>query len=454
MTRSIPPSSLRSGSVASAAPFASVGTRNSTTLARLLSLFFVFAVGRVGDLFPRLEDFPFAKVIAVLAILAALRDPNKAVAAGTWKSIPPARLIIAFMGIAVASFLYSVHHAATFNVIKGTVLAVVVTLVLAIKASRDWASVRTMLYGLVIASVVLVILAFRTQYAGRAGYTGSYDPNDFAFVLVGLLPVVFTFGIVSRGAKRYAYLSLVGLMILAILLTESRGGFLGLICDIFGMTFLMPIARRGSLEFRTSRSKLLARAALLVLVGVASWYLLPDPVRARLDSITSLGSDYNLSTSARGGRMAIWTRNLPLVLDRPWGYGAGAFDTVDGLFAGGLYRAPHNTFLEALVELGIPGLVVLIAVIVSSIRYLHPPPRLKPDHEPHVTPDEPRAFARAIGIGLIGLCVSGFFLSELYASVLWTFVTLSCAVGSVRRGLAPAGGGGTQTRAYPRRGNV
>jgi O-antigen ligase len=241
--------------------------------------------------------------------------------------------------------------------------------------------------------------------------------------------------------KRYAYLALVGSMVLAILFTESRGGLLGLVCDTVAMTFLAPIARRGDLHFGLSKSKVMARAVLLVLIGVAAWYSLPDSGRARLNSITSLGSDYNTNLSVSGGRMAIWTRNLPLVLNRPWGYGAGAFDTVDGLFAGGRYKAPHNIMLEAVIEVGIPGLAVLIALIVSCLRYLHI--RFEPRHEGEAStiPDEPRAFARALGVGLIGLCVSGFFLSELYASVFWTLVTLSCAVGSVRRGAAGSGEG-------------
>ena len=408
-------------------------SRSSSALPRLLAAFIAVAVGRIGDLSPWLHDVPWAKITVLLAIIAALRAPNKS-AAGMWKSVPPAKLSIAFMAIVAASMLFSVHHAATLGVITGTAMAVVITVILSIKASRDWSSVMTMLFGLVIASIVLVIAAFSTQYAGRAGSISSYDPNDFAFVLVGLFPVVVTFGIVARGVKRYAYLALVGSMILAILLTESRGGLLGLACDAIALIFLMPNARRGQWQFHTPASKIIARLILLALVAVASWQLLPHTARARFESIASLGSDYNTNLSARGGRMAIWTRNLPLVLNRPWGYGAGAFDTVDGLFAGGPYRAPHNTFLQALIEVGILGFVMFIAVIVSTIRYLRAPTAPEPDSEGGAVPDEPRAFARALGIGLIGLCISGFFLSELYAMVVWTFVTLSCAVGIVRRG--------------------
>ena len=398
-----------------------------------MAAYIVVAVGRIGDFVPWLQQIPLAKIVVVLAIISAMRHRDEWTSA-TWKSIPPARLTIVLMGITTLSILFSVLRSATFGVITGTALAVVITLLITIKASRGWASVKTMLRGSVIASVVVVLSALSSSLAGRAGYSSTYDPNDFAFVLVGLLPLVVTFGIVSRGAKRLLYFGIACVMAAATLLTESRGGLLGLIFDIIAMTFVLPVAWRGQLQFRTSASKVFTRVVLLALIGIAGWQSLPETARARLATITELGSDYNtnVTTGPQAGRLAIWTRNLPFALQRPWGWGASAFVVVDGSFAGGRYRAAHNTFLQALIELGVPGFAVFIAVIFSSLRYLRMPSDQGPENH-NGPPDEPRAFARALGIGLIGLCVCGFFLSQLFANVFWTFVTLSCAVGIVRR---------------------
>jgi O-antigen ligase len=183
-----------------------------------------------------------------------------------------------------------------------------------------------------------------------------------------------------------------------------------------------------------------ARFVLLAVIGIVGWHSLPENTRARLASVTELGSDYNANAQDSGpsaGRLAIWTRNLPLAFNRPWGYGAGAFETVDGRFGGGRFRAPHNTFLQALIELGVAGFGLFIAIIFSVLRYLHAPTATGPENAA-MARDEPRAFARALGIGLVGLCITGFFLSELYANVFWTLVTLSCAVGIVRRAPADA----------------
>jgi O-antigen ligase len=404
-------------------------------LARLMGLYIVVAVGRVGDVVPWLHSIPLAKLVAGVAIIAAVRS-RRASAIAIWKSVPPAKLTLALMGVVIISILWSFLRSASFAIITSTALAVIVTMLLVIKAARNWAAVKTILLGTVFASIVLVATVFTSKIndAGgyRSGYSSSYDPNDFAFVLIGLLPLVVTFGIVSRGAKRLFYFATAGFVVVAILLTQSRGGFIGLIVDVVAMMFLLPVARRGQLRFRASTSGLVARAILLVIIGFVIWQSLPEPARVRLGTITELGSDYNANV-AEGGRLAIWSRNFPLIINRPWGYGAGSFEAVDGLLAGGQYRAPHNTLLEVLIELGVPGLLLFISTIVSSLRYLRVPRHGDQNKATTADPDEPRAFARGLAVGWVGLCLTGFFLTQLYSNVLWTFVALSCAVGIVRR---------------------
>lgn len=414
--------------------------RATTTLAWLMRIYIVVAVGRISELVPGFGQIPFVKLIFLLTVISAIRY-WKDLPSVTWKSIPPVKSTLYLMGIVTVSILFSVLRSETFGLITNFVTLVSITLLVSIKSSGRWTSVKTMLQGIVLAALVLIVAALRTNEAGRAGYSSNYDPNDFAFVMVGLFPVVVTFGVVSRGAKRLLYFGIALFLALAILLTQSRGGLLGLIFDIVAMTFLLPIAWRGRLHFRLSKPKLIARVVLLLLMGVAVWQSLPGSARARLETITALGSDYNAGDE---GRFGIWGRNLPLVIRRPWGYGAGSFATVDGLFAGGRYRAPHNTFLQALVELGVAGFALFIAILVSTLRYLYVPADPELEEDSQGTPDEPRAFARGLAIGLIALCISGFFLSQLYAFVFWTFVTLGCAVGIARRargGSRVSGGG-------------
>ena len=92
-------------------------------------------------------------------------------------------------------------------------------------------------------------------------------------------------------------------------------------------------------------------AILLVIV-----VLTPESSWHRLMTVFELEDDYNMS--GRGGRIAIWSRGIEAFLSRPWGYGAGVFQSVD-MRAGGQYLTAHNSLIQVAVELGIELIVPL-----------------------------------------------------------------------------------------------
>lgn len=398
-------------------------------LAGVMLVYIVVVVGRVADVVPHLSGLPVAKIVAALAVLIALQYRSEMAPHRIW-SFAPARLTIFVMILITATLPFSVLRSGTLGVITGTVLSVSVGLVLMIKAAKSWRSTRTMLFALALSGVILAAAANVTSFAGRAGMISSLDPNDFAFVLDGLLPIALTFAIASRGTKKLCYLAGSLWIVLSILLTQSRGGFLGLVVGILVMIFIAPTKRGGLLTRQPSAKTIAARALLVIITGLLVWHSVPQSARARLATLTTADSDSGMKVDS-DGRFTIWEDTLPLSLRRPWGWGAGAFPTVDGMFAGGRYKAPHNTLLQALIELGFPGLILAIATVVTSMRYL-----ARESWAQESTEDsdalERRAFARAMLASLVGLCVSAFFLSELYSQVLWTVVILSCVVGRPR----------------------
>jgi O-antigen ligase len=395
-------------------------------LASVMLIYIVVAVGRIGDIVPFLSSLPLAKMVAAAAIFVALRDKKALAPTAIW-SLAPARLTILFMLLATVSIFFSVLHAGTLGIISGTVLSVSIGLALLVKAARNWAAVRRLLFGCVASAIVLAISVHLTSIAGRAGYISSLDPNDFAFVLSGLLPIVVAFFIVSRGTKRFGYACASIFVLIAILLTQSRGGLLGLVADILVMIFVLPARRRGKLTSGLSAANIVARMLVLAILGALTWHTLPSSARERLATITSLSSDYNMQLTGTG-RLAIWTQTLPLATHRPWGYGAGAFVTADGMFAGGRYNAPHNMFLQALIELGVLGMGLLLATIIVSFRYLFRASAGMVEPSDHDALER-RAFARGLLASLMGMCVAGFFLSELYSSAFWVVIILTGLVG-------------------------
>jgi O-Antigen ligase len=388
-------------------------------LATILAIYIAVVIGRVGDLL-NLGLFPIAKVVGGCALIVAWKN-RESLSGLRLREVPLARLILVFMAWTTVSVAFSVWMARTLSVITGTVVATIIATFLIVKAATSWSAVRRMLLGTVGAAIALSMAAMVTSYAGRAGLDRDYDPNDFAYVLVGLLPCVCAFVATSKGWRRMAFVGAALWATVAILLTQSRGGLLGLGMDILLLTLFLPLSRKGRLSVNPSRRELIVRVIGVALAGLVIWVRIPSDARTRLETITTADSGYNVTDSQ--GRLAIWTRNLPLIAHRPWGYGAGTFEAVDGLYGGGAYRAPHNVYLQSLIELGLPGLGLVVALLVSYFRQVWSLTASLRDRSP-----EYAVFTKAMGISQAGLCVSGFFLSELYANELWLTVALLCAV--------------------------
>ena len=393
--------------------------------------YIIIVVGRVQDIVPVMHVFPMAKIVAALAIIVAVQSRPTLSSVSIW-SLRPARFTILMMGLVAVSILFSVLKHATLGTIMGTSLSVCVGLVLMIKSAVGWNDIRKLLFACVIAALVLALSVEITRYGSRGGNTGDLDPNDFAFVLDGLLPILITFALVSGRLKRLCYTGASIWVILEILRTESRGGLLGLLCVVSMMIVLMPGKQRGRLLPHPSIGTIAARIAILVMAGVLAWHAMPQSARVRFETLRHPDSGYNTNLNDPTGRFSIWLQTLPLALQRPWGWGAGAFNTVDGKFGGGRYKAAHNMYLQALIELGIVGLILFLAALFSSIRNLQSEAFAFPlpvDRDEL----ERRAFARAMLAGFLGICVSGFFLAELYSQAIWTLVILSCLVGRSSR---------------------
>jgi O-antigen ligase len=146
-------------------------------------------------------------------------------------------------------------------------------------------------------------------------------------------------------------------------LTQSRGGLLGLAAGlgVFAIAALPLIPRSWRLPIVTGTGAL----AALAVVGFA--ILAPWDIRHQ--AVTS-------ANWAERERQAHWTAAWAMIKDRPWfGVGAGAFDerfrdyTTDWRF-----RIPrghaHNAYLQMAATVGIPAMVVYLALLAVLGRRL------------------------------------------------------------------------------------
>jgi len=186
----------------------------------------------------------------------------------------------------------------------------------------------------------------------------TVHPNVMAGVLATLLPcslAVLLFGWRHDRWFGRALAGLAALVITAILiLTQSRGALTALGATVIAMTLMRW--RRGWLLLLAS----VATGAIVVRsLGIA-------PV---LDALTTSGTLGGIQV-----RLEVWSRALYMIQDFPFtGVGMGSFGPVADLLYPFFLASPgqiphaHNLFLQVAVDLGIPGLIAWLAILVLVI---------------------------------------------------------------------------------------
>jgi len=168
--------------------------------------------------------------------------------------------------------------------------------------------------------------------------------------------LLFTWAGSKQPGLRIALLASMGLIVVALILTFSRGSFLG-----FFVVNALFLVWRGSL-------KTLIFFGLLAAIAL---FALPEAVYDRIT--TGFGgrseSDFEGGADAiSAGRVAlIWLPLLPEVLRSPiYGHGLGSIIWSEAMRRGaGVTIAavghPHNAYLQALLDMGIAGLILVCA---------------------------------------------------------------------------------------------
>ena len=99
------------------------------------------------------------------------------------------------------------------------------------------------------------------------------------------------------------------------------------------------------------------------------------------DQMSTIMSDADYNRTDESGRMQIWRRGIGYMLQNPiLGVGPNNFQTAEGMLSpfaerqqfgvGVRWNAAHNSFVQVGAELGIPGLILFLAIIATAFRSL------------------------------------------------------------------------------------
>lgn len=388
-----------------------------------MGVFIVAIIGKLSEWVPGLSVVPVGKIAFLICAIYAYRERDRLVPVRVI-SLTIARPAIAFLVLAVVSVVFSVYKSNSLLAAQAPVVLLIAFVVL-VKITQTQLDIERQLMAFCIAAVALSGAVLMDYHGGRATINRNFDPNDLAYGLVTLLPIVLALAGAETGKiKKLLRLLLIVPITVAILLTGSRGGAIGLgVVLLLLAAFPLSLTREGALRAFSLRRSIIRVGALVVLAAVLFAYLPPE-TQDRLMSLNHLGNDYNASMTLNSSRLAVWTRNAQAALERPIGYGIAAGEAVDGM-TGGAFRADHNSIVESLVELGILGCWLFLYSYYIAWRELG---RITIPVVGESVDRKLEMYARAIQIGLAGNIVSGFFLSQAYSSLLWMMMGLSTAL--------------------------
>ncbi len=238
------------------------------------------------------------------------------------------------------------------------------------------------------------------------------DNNDFALALNMSLPMLF---FLAWDEERRLFRTVLRVAffcgVVAVILTYSRGGLLGLAVMLAAVTL-------------KSRHKFLA-VLFLLLAGVFVLSLAPGKWMDRMEAF--LGG--NLDESAQQ-RLITWQFALNFVKDYPiTGGGFEAFPDVQlfqyyapGPLPGNhLSSGPHSIYFQVLGEQGLVGLAIFLILLGSCFFTLHTL-RKRLRGQPALQWIVP--YSHALEVGLLAFMVSGAFLGRAYFDL--SFMLIAC----------------------------
>ena len=246
------------------------------------------------------------------------------------------------------------------------------------------------------------------------------DENDFCLLMVVLLPFVYLplFGQYSKRAKLLCLVASL-LCLISIAVSDSRGGFLGLVLVGFYCWVKSP-----------------RKIPSLILVFFLSLILLKAGGAEYRKEIASIGTAAEKGDTGRI-RLISWNAGWMVFRDHPLGVGGNNYrysvDPYIGYFTAELNRSlsgrqAHSIYFTALPELGIFGLVVLPGLFISVIRrYRRTAKTLASIDTPEA--NRMRIFSLAGLGGLLGYLSAGAFVSVLYYPHAYYLAAFAVVVG-------------------------
>jgi O-antigen ligase len=384
----------------------------------VVCLIIILVVSRVHQYLPALAKVRPLLILIVVAAGYAFANPRLLIRESVFSTWPAK--VIAGLGVAAVlavPFGISMGNSGKFVLEvywKNLLLAFLI--IATCRRARD---LYAYAWSYVIGALILTYFAlffFDLQrygsdfsYARLAGLA-TWDANDVVLVLMPALACALLLLQVSRGRGRIvAIMTLIGVGA-TVARSGSRGGLIGLVSVGVGLLFFGRGVSLGK------------RIITVVVVAVALSLWAPEGYWRQMQTILSPTLDYNYTS--KDGRKQIAKRGIGYMMSHPiFGLGIGNFEKAECTIsekarstpAGYGFRCtpPHNSFVQAGAELGIPGLILWSSIPVLGIFALLRLGRRLPYRWRRGTREQRflRLACSYFAVALVGFTATSFFLN-------------------------------------------
>lgn len=250
---------------------------------------------------------------------------------------------------------------------------------------------------------------------GVGGYSSYFYANasELGLGLCIAYPIsYYLFRATGNKWLKLLFLGLTGVFIYSIVVTGSRGAFVGFVATLIYILY--------------KEKKLIVGLVVAAFLAAPATFLVSDQYVQRIKSIGEYKQDVSVEI-----RFQVWRAALSMVADHPlFGVGTGNFATAYGSIyraAGDLssYTSPHNIFVQVFAELGLFGITIYLTFI-AAIFYIN-----RKTRQMLRAFDDARSlvlYTHAIDVALVGYIVAGQFITATYYPHLFQFSVWASAI--------------------------
>jgi putative inorganic carbon (HCO3(-)) transporter len=384
-----------------------------------LFLFTIILYARPSEFYPSPLTNSLAFIVGLITI--AIFIPSQLTLEGNLTARPrEVNLVLLFCLTGLLSIPLALSPGEAWASFSDTFIRCIVIFIVMVNVVRTQARLKGLLFLALAVSIWLSVGAINDYRLGlmtvegyRAAGRGSGifgNSNDMALHLATIVPIAVALFFGSRRiAGKIIYGTCAASMIAAIVLTYSRGGFIGLMVIFIFMAW------------KLGRNHKFGVLAVVIVLTLGILLLAPGNYGLRILSIFIPSLDPVGSSESRRGELI---RSLQVALRHPlFGIGMGNYSS-EMSYTG---LATHNSFTQVAAEIGMAGFVLYTMFIVTPLKRLGQIVR-----ETFSERRESRYYYLSIGLqaSLLAYMVTSFFASVAY---LWYIYYLVAYAVCLRR---------------------